>query len=166
MEWTGLDPDVHRTIQAALVITNDQLEVIYKGFELIVHQPDEIINKANDFVKNKLKTTLKKSERSKTSEADAEFKILEAIRKYSDENCSPLCGNSIWQDRRFIVKQFPNLNKYLHYRNIDVSSIKELYRRWRPDQSEYKKKDAHTALEDIKESISELEYYRKVGFIG
>lgn len=166
LEMTGVDPEVHRIMQVATLITNQELEVLYDGTEIIIHQPEEALSAANGFVKENLREILEKSRKSTIAESEAEEQLLQIVEKFTTKKKSPLCGNSIWVDRRFVFKYMPRLETHLLYRNIDVSSIKELYKRWRPDLNEFKKKKAHTALEDIKESIAELKYYRKIGFIG
>jgi len=166
LEMTGTDPEVHHIMQVAMVITNQELEVLYEGIEIIIHQPEEVLSAANDFVKRNLQEIIEKSRKSSTTKLQAEEQLLQIVKKFTTEKMSPLCGNSIWVDRRFVFKYMPKLDSHLLYRNIDVSSIKELYKHWRPNLEEFKKKKAHTALEDIRESIAELKYYRKIGFVG
>lgn len=166
LEMTGLDAEIHRVTQIALMVTNQELEVLDDGIEIVVHQPEEVLSMANSWVKENLQRMLEKSRNATVSEAEAEGQLLQIIKKYTTEKTSPLCGNSVWVDRKFVSKYMPRLEILLHYRNIDVSSIKELYRRWRPDLKEFEKKKAHTPLEDIRESIAELKYYREIGFIG
>lgn len=166
LEMTGVNSEFDRILQIGVVVTNDQLEIIDEGFELIVHQPEDVLLKANEFVKVNLADILRKSKESEISELEAESKVMSKIADFVFEKSSPLCGNSIWQDRRFIAKYMPKLDQYLNYRNIDISTIKELYKRWKPEGKVFEKKKGHTALEDIKESIAELVYYREIGFIG
>lgn len=166
LEMTGTDPEIHHIMQIAMVITNQELEVLDEGIEIIIHQPEEVLSTANNFVKENLREILEKSKNSSLTESLAEEQLLQIVKKFTTPQKSPLCGNSIWVDRRFIFKYMPILDSHLLHRNIDVSSIKELYKRWRPNLEEFKKKKTHTALEDIKESIAELKYYRKIGFIG
>ena len=166
LEMTGTDPEVHHIMQVAMVITNQELEVLYEGIEIIIHQPEEVLSAANDFVKRNLQEIIEKSRKSSTTKLQAEEQLLQIVKKFTTEKMSPLCGNSIWVDRRFVFKYMPKLDSHLLYRNIDVSSIKELYKRWRPNLEEFKRKKAHTTLEDIRESIAELKYYRKIGFVG
>jgi len=166
LEMTGTDPEVHHIMQVAMVITNQELEVLYEGIEIIIHQPEEVLSAANDFVKRNLQEIIEKSRKSSTTKLQAEEQLLQIVKKFTTEKMSPLCGNSIWVDRRFVFKYMPKLDSHLLYRNIDVSSIKELYKRWRPNLEEFKRKKAHTTLEDIRESIAELKYYRTIGFIG
>ena len=166
LEMTGTDPEVHHIMQVAMVITNQELEVLYEGIEIIIHQPEEVLSAANDFVKRNLQEIIEKSRKSSTTKLQAEEQLLQIVKKFTTEKMSPLCGNSISVDRRFVFKYMPKLDSHLLYRNIDVSSIKELYKHWRPNLEEFKKKKAHTAVEDIRESIAELKYYRKIGFVG
>ena len=166
LEMTGTDPEAHHIMQVGMVITNQELEVLDNGIEIIIHQPEEVLSAANDFVKENLREILEKSRKSTTLESQAEEQLLQIAKKFTTKKMSPLCGNSIWVDRRFVFKYMPKLDSHFLHRNIDVSSIKELYKRWRPNLKEFRKKKAHTALEDIKESIAELKYYREIGFIG
>lgn len=166
LEMTGLDSDIHRITQIALLITNQALEVLYDGIEIVIHQPEEILSTANSWVKENLSGMLEKSRKATASESNVEEQLLQIVQKFTTPKMSPLCGNSIWIDRKFIFKYLPKLEAHLLHRNIDVSSTKELYKRWRPDLKEFAKKKTHTPLEDVKESIAELKYYRKIGFIG
>lgn len=166
LEMTGLDLDKARIIQISLVITNQELETLFNGLELAVHQSDEVLLDAEEWVRTNLKDQLKQSQKSPLSESEAEQQLLEVITQYCDEKTSPLCGNSVSNDKRFLIKYMPTLNNYLSHRSIDVSTVKELFKRWKPGQKLYVKGDAHTALQDIEESIGELKFYRDIGFIG
>jgi len=162
---TGLDVDRHRIVELAVIVTDAQLEVLADGLDLVVHQPSEALAEMDDFVR-KMHTKsglLGEIERSQLSLDDAGKQAVEYITRFVPEpGTAPMCGNSIGVDRRFLDRYLPELDRYLHYRSIDVSSIKELCRRWYP--AVYKKRpskaEAHRALDDIRESIAELRYYR------
>jgi len=164
LEMTGLNPDTDKIIEIATVITDSQLSVVAQGPVLAVHQPDSILTTMDEWnTRTHGGSGLTQRVRESTlSEADAERLTLEFIQEYVPKNRSPLCGNSICQDRRFLVRGMPNLESYLHYRNLDVSTLKELVRRWKPEiASGFDKKNTHKALDDILESIGELKYYRE-----
>jgi len=164
LEMTGLNPDTDKIIEIATVITDSQLNVVAQGPVLAVHQADSILNTMDEWnTRTHGGSGLTQRVRESTlSEADAERLTLEFIQEYVPKNRSPLCGNSICQDRRFLVRGMPNLESYLHYRNLDVSTLKELVRRWKPEiASGFDKKNTHKALDDILESIGELKYYRE-----
>ncbi|MCO5096113.1 MAG: oligoribonuclease [Rhodocyclaceae bacterium] len=163
MEMTGLDPDRDRVIEIAMVATDSALTILAESPVAVVHQPDAVLDAMDEWNKS----THGKSglvDRVRASQADeamATARLLEFMRQYVPERASPMCGNSICQDRRFMARWLPGLEAYFHYRNLDVSTLKELARRWKPEV--YKgvvKKGAHTALADIHESIEELRYYR------
>ena len=163
MEMTGLDPDRDRVIEIAMVATDSALTILAESPVAVVHQPDAVLDAMDEWNKS----THGKSglvDRVRASQADeamATAQLLEFMRQYVPERVSPMCGNSICQDRRFMARWLPGLEAYFHYRNLDVSTLKELARRWKPEV--YKgvvKKGAHTALADIHESIEELRYYR------
>ncbi|MEZ5618535.1 MAG: oligoribonuclease [Rhodocyclaceae bacterium] len=163
MEMTGLDPDRDRVIEIAMVATDSALTILAESPVAVVHQPDAVLDAMDEWNKS----THGKSglvDRVRASQADeamATAQLLEFMRQYVPERASPMCGNSICQDRRFMARWLPGLEAYFHYRNLDVSTLKELARRWKPEV--YKgvvKKGAHTALADIHESIEELRYYR------
>jgi oligoribonuclease len=165
LEMTGLDVERHRIVELAVIVTDARLEVLADGLDLVVHQPPQILVEMDDFVR-KMHTKsglLGEIERSQLSLEAAGKQAVEYITRFVPErDTAPMCGNSIGVDRRFLDKYLPELDRYLHYRSIDVSSIKELCRRWYPDV--YKKRpskaEAHRALDDIRESIAELRYYR------
>ena len=163
MEMTGLDCNQHVILEVAVVITNSNLDVLETSDSYAIYQPDDELNKMdkwniNTHSKSGLVDRVKQSEYSINH---VESKILELVHKYTKKHSSPLCGNTIYQDRKFIIKYMPKLEEYLHYRNIDVSSIKELAKRWYPDiYKGFKKHNKHEALADIIESINELKYYR------
>jgi oligoribonuclease len=162
-EMTGLNPETERLIEIAIVVTGPNLEPRIEGPVLVIHQSDEQLDKMDAWNKGthgKSGLILKVKE-STLNEDVAQVELLEFIAQYVPKGASPMCGNSIGQDRRFLVKYMPKLEAYLHYRNLDVSTLKELARRWRPDvYSSFKKKQWHTALADVHESIDELIHYR------
>jgi oligoribonuclease len=162
-EMTGLDPDKERLIEIAIVITGPQLTPRIEGPVLVIHQSDVLLGAMDAWNKGTHGRSglIDKVKASTVSEAEAEKLILEFIARYVPKSVSPLCGNTISQDRRFLVKYMPKLEAYLHYRNLDVSTLKELAKRWRPDvYSGFRKAQKHTALADVHESIDELIHYR------
>ena len=164
LEMTGLDPDHDVIIEIATIITDSDLEVIAEGPELAIHQSDERLAGMDEWnqTHHKASGLIDRVKSSQVSMVEAEATTLEFISRYVEENQSPLCGNSVWQDRRFLTGQMPTLEQYLHYRLIDVSTVKELALRWRPDVAKgVVKKNEHLALADIRESIEELRHYRK-----
>ncbi len=163
-EMTGLDPDNERLIEIAVVVTGPNLEPRIEGPVLVIHQSDELLNKMDKWNKGTHGKSglIDKVKASTLSEADAETEILAFLKKYVPKATSPLCGNTISQDRRFLVKYMPKLDAFFHYRNIDVSTFKELAKRWRPEvYKAFKKQQKHTALADVHESIDELVHYRE-----
>jgi oligoribonuclease len=168
LEMTGLDPQVDTILEIATVITDGQLEVVAEGPNIVVHQPDEVLDAMNDWCKEHHGASglSDRVRASLVSLADAEAQTLDFIQQYVPEGKSPLCGNSIHQDRRFLVTYMAKLEGYLHYRNIDVSTVKELARRWYPDLSAPEKKGEHLSLADVLESIEELRFYRKAIFLS
>jgi oligoribonuclease len=162
-EMTGLDPEKERLIEIAIVVTGPQLTPRIEGPVLVIHQSDEVLDRMDKWNKGTHGKSglIDKVKTSAVTEADAEAQILAFIALYVPKSVSPLCGNTISQDRRFLVKYMPKLEAYLHYRNIDVSTFKELAKRWRPEvYNAFKKQQKHTALADVHESIDELEHYR------
>jgi oligoribonuclease len=160
-EMSGLEPNRERLLELAVIVTGPYLEPRIEGPVLVVHQPDEILNGMDAWNKGTHGKSglIDKVRVSVLTEAEAEQQLLDFVSRYVPKDVSPLCGNSISQDRRFLVNFMPKLEAYFHYRNLDVSTLKELAKRWRPDLG-YKKKQQHTALADVHESIDELEYYR------
>lgn len=163
MEMTGLDPDRDRVIEIAMVATDSTLNTLAESPVVVVHQPDAVLDAMDEWNKSTHGKSglVDKVRASQTDETAATEQLLEFMRQYVPERTSPMCGNSICQDRRFMARWLPGLEAYFHYRNLDVSTLKELARRWKPEV--YKgvvKKGAHTALADIHESIEELRYYR------
>jgi len=163
MEMTGLQPDSDRVIELAMLVTDPQLNVLATGPVLVVHQPDEVLEAMDSWNKSTHgKTGLIERVRASTlSEADAEKTAIEFLATHVPAASSPMCGNSICQDRRFLARWMPRLEAYFHYRNLDVSTLKELVRRWKPDLKAFSKEGKHEALADILESIEELKFYRR-----
>jgi oligoribonuclease len=163
MEMTGLEPDSDRILEIAVVITDARLETVAEGPVLAVHQPDAVLDAMDEWNRDTHgKSGLIERVRASTlSEADAEAQMLAFVQQYLPARTSPLCGNSVCQDRRFMARWMPKLEAWFHYRNLDVSTLKELARRWRPEVYEaVKKAGRHEALADIHESINELRHYR------
>ncbi|MER0203215.1 MAG: oligoribonuclease [Nitrosomonas sp.] len=164
MEMTGLNPDTDRIIEVALVITDSQLNTVAEGPVLVVHQPDEVLNgmdKWNQSTHSK-SGLIGKVKASHLNEAEVEAQLIEFLKLHVPTGASPMCGNSICQDRRFMVRSMPKLEAYFHYRNLDVSTLKELAKRWKPQiASGFSKDSKHEALSDIYDSINELKYYRE-----
>ncbi len=163
-EMTGLDPEKDRLLEIAVIVTGPNLSPRIEGPVCVIHQSDDLLNKMDAWNKGTHGKSglIDKVKASTTSEHDAEEAILAFIKKYVSKNSSPLCGNTISQDRRFLVKFMPKLEAYLHYRNLDVSTLKELSKRWKPEVfNSFKKQQKHTALADVHESIEELAHYRE-----
>lgn len=162
-EMTGLNPETERIIEIAVVITGPQLEPRVEGPVLVIHQSDELLGKMDAWNKGTHGRSglIDKVKASTTTEAQAEEELLQFLKKYVPKGKVPLCGNSIGQDRRFLARYMPKLEAFLHYRNVDVSTLKELAKRWKPEAySSFKKAQKHTALADVYESIDELAHYR------
>jgi oligoribonuclease len=163
-EMTGLDPEVDRLIEIAVVVTGPHLDPRVEGPVVVIHQSDEQMNRMDAWNKGTHGASglIDKVKASDLDEARAEDIILEFMSRFVPKNASPMCGNSISQDRRFLVRYMPRLEAFFHYRNLDVSTVKELARRWRPDVlNAFKKQQKHTALADVHESIDELAHYRE-----
>ena len=164
MEMTGLRPEIDRIIEVALVVTDSALNILATGPVLAIHQPDAIMA-AMDSWNTATHGRSGLTERVRTStvtEAQAQAQLIEFLRPWVPAGKSPMCGNSIGQDRRFMARTMPELEAYFHYRNLDVSTVKELCKRWRPEVARaFAKRSAHTALADIEESIDELRHYRE-----
>ena len=163
-EMTGLDPEVDRIIEIAVVVTGPHLSPRVEGPVFAIHQSDAQLDKMDAWNKGTHgKSGLTDRVKASTvDEAQAEAALIEFLSKYVPKNGSPLCGNTIGQDRRFLVKYMPRLEAFFHYRNLDVSTLKELSRRWRPEVYEsFKKQQRHTALADVHESIDEMAHYRE-----
>jgi len=162
LEMTGLDPDSDYIIEIATVITDPQLNILAEGPVLAIRQADAILDKMDDWNTHQHTKSglLERVRSSSVSCAEAEVATLEFLRQYVPLNTSPMCGNSICQDRRFLYRYMPELEKYFHYRNLDVSTVKELIKRWTTGQDQFVKNSSHLALDDIKDSIEELQHYR------
>ena len=163
-EMSGLDPEKERLLEIAVIVTSPDLSVRVAGPVLVIHQSDELLGKMDAWNQGTHKRSglLDKVKASTTTEAQAEATLIAFLKKYVSKGKSPMCGNTIGQDRRFLVKYMPKLEAYFHYRNLDVSTLKELARRWRPEVHDaFKKQQLHTALADVEESIEELVHYRE-----
>jgi oligoribonuclease len=164
LEMTGLEPETDRIIEIATIITDSKLNVVAEGPVLAIRQSEAVLGAMDEWnTRTHTGTGLVEKVRASTlDEAEAERLTLEFIRRHVPKNSSPLCGNSICQDRRFLYRYMPKLSEWLHYRNLDVSTLKELARRWKPAiVNGFSKKNTHSALDDIRESILELRYYRE-----
>ncbi len=164
MEMTGLDPERDRIIELAIVVTDGNLETVAESPVWVVHQPEPVLDAMDDWNKGTHGKSglIERVRASVLDEAAVEAAALAFVREYVPQRISPMCGNSIGQDRRFMVRYMPALEAWFHYRNIDVSTLKELCRRWKPEVAKgFEKASAHTALADIRESIEELKYYRE-----
>ncbi|HUL10594.1 MAG TPA: oligoribonuclease [Methylococcaceae bacterium] len=164
LEMTGLDPQNDFIIEIATVVTDKELNVLAEGPVLAVHQTEETLARMDDWNRKQhgesgLVTRVRASE---VNEAEAERRTLAFLEQWVPANTSPMCGNSICQDRRFLYRCMPKLEGFFHYRNLDVSTVKELAARWAPElKDNFKKKNSHLALDDILESIAELRFYRE-----
>lgn len=164
LEMTGLDTLHDDIIEIATIVTDDNLNILAEGPVCAIKVPDTVLNGMNEWcVRQHRESGLTdRVRRSKITLADAEQMTLEFLKKWVDEGVSPMCGNSICQDRRFLARQMPTLERYFHYRNLDVSTIKELCHRWRPDILKgHQKNGTHLALDDIRDSIRELRHYKE-----
>jgi oligoribonuclease len=164
MEMTGLDPDTDRVIEVAAIVTDAHLNVLAEGPVFVIHQADEVLDGMDSWNKGTHGRSglIERVKASTVSESQAEAEMIEFLRRYVPQGKSPMCGNSICQDRRFMARHMPALEAFFHYRNVDVSTLKELCRRWKPELiAGFKKHQLHTALADIRESVEELKYYRE-----
>jgi oligoribonuclease len=166
LEMTGLDIDKCHILQFAVLVTDKDLNILDPGLDIVIHQDETVLKNMDEWNLNHHTSSglLDQVKNSSISVAQAEAQVLKYAGKFVSDHTSPLCGNSIYNDRRFIIKYMKNLDNFLHYRLIDVSTIKELYKLWHPELPEFPKKKTHQALDDIKESIAELKYYREVFF--
>ena len=169
LEMTGLDPDTDVVVEIATLITDDDLAIVAEGPDLVVHQPPEVLDRMGDFVRamHTKSGLLEAIETSTTTLAEASEATMTFLQEHIDEaRTVPLCGNSIGTDRRFLLRWLPEIEEFLHYRSIDVSTIKELARRWHPDvlKSAPDKAGGHRAMDDIRESVAELRHYRAALF--
>ncbi len=164
MEMTGLDPDNDRVIEVAAIVTDPELNVLAEGPVFAIHQPDAVLDAMDAWNKGTHGRSglIDRVKASTVTEAAAEQQMIEFLKQYVPAGKSPMCGNSICQDRRFMARHMPALEAFFHYRNLDVSTLKELCRRWKPELiAGFKKHQLHTALADIRESVEELRYYRE-----
>ncbi|CAM3803990.1 oligoribonuclease [Bordetella sputigena] len=164
MEMTGLDPEKERIIEVAVVVTEPDLTVVAEGPALAIHQPDSLLDAMDSWNKatHGKSGLIEKVKASTITEAQAEDILIAFLSQHVPAGKSPLCGNTISQDRRFMFRYMPRLEQFFHYRNLDVSTLKELARRWRPDvYKSFEKKSRHEALADIHDSIDELKHYRE-----
>lgn len=163
-EMTGLEPEVDRIIEIAVIVTDPLLECRIEGPVFAIHQSDVLLNGMDAWNKGTHGKSglIDRVKASTVTEEDAQAQLIAFLSQYVPANGSPMCGNSIGQDRRFLVKYMPKLEAFFHYRNVDVSTLKELAKRWKPEvAASFKKKQRHTALADVHESIDELEHYRQ-----
>jgi oligoribonuclease len=168
LEMTGLDPEHAVIIEIASLVTTTNLDVVATGPAIAIHQPARILDTMMDPWSRDTHTAsglLDKVRASGVSAEQAEEATIQFLSSHTGPGESPLCGNSVWQDRRFLVKYMPRLNDFLHHRNIDVSTLKELVRRWYPHIPWFTKQNTHTAVADIHESIEELRFYRQRVFV-
>jgi oligoribonuclease len=164
LEMTGLVPERHRIIEIATIVTDSSLGILAEGPTIAIHQSDEELAAMDDWnTRQHTQSGLAQRVReSRVSEADAEAQTLAFLGHWVPSNKSPMCGNSICQDRRFLARWMPQLERHFHYRNLDVSTLKELCARWAPDVAKgFTKESTHLALADIRDSITELKYYRE-----
>ena len=167
LEMTGLNPDSDRIIEIATIVTDAQLNILAEGPMLAIHQKDIVLNAMDEWNTRQHGQSglTERVRRSTITEAEAEAQTIEFLSRFVDAKKSPMCGNSICQDRRFLYRTMPKLEAFFHYRNLDVSTVKELARRWRPEIMQgFSKESTHLALNDIRDSIDELRYYREYFF--
>ena len=164
LEMTGLDTQADRIIEIATIVTDAALNVVAEGPVLAIHQSNDVLDSMDDWNRTTHGGSglIERVRESRVTTAEAEVRTLEFLTGHVDAGCSPMCGNSICQDRRFLAREMPSLEKFFHYRNLDVSTVKELARRWAPAVLEgVAKTSTHLALDDIRESIRELDHYRR-----
>ena len=164
MEMTGLEPDTDRIIEVAVVVTDMHLNILAEGPVFAIHQSDETLDKMDAWNKGTHGRSglIERVKASTVTEADAEAALITFLKNFVPAGKSPMCGNTICQDRRFMARGMPKLEAFFHYRNVDVSTLKELCKRWKPEiVGGFKKHQKHTALADIIESVEELRYYRE-----
>jgi oligoribonuclease len=166
LEMTGLDPDTDYIIEIATVITDPQLNILAEGPVIAIHQDEAVLDKMDEWnTRQHTRSGLaERVRKSPYSTAEAESMTLEFLKKFVPPATSPMCGNSICQDRRFLYRLMPELENYFHYRNLDVSTVKELVKRWTDGRDQFSKNASHLALDDIKDSIEELQHYREKFF--
>ncbi len=164
LEMTGLSPAQDRIIEIATIVTDAQLNPLAEGPVLAVHQSDDLLDGMDEWNTEHHNNSglVARVKESRISEMQAQAQTLDFLKEYVEAGMSPMCGNSICQDRRFLANYMPELEAFFHYRNLDVSTLKELARRWKPEILDgFKKENKHLALDDIRESIAELQYYRE-----
>ncbi|WP_047048990.1 oligoribonuclease [Vibrio mexicanus] len=164
LEMTGLDPETHKVIEIATIVTDSELNILAEGPVLAIHQPENELDKMDEWCTTTHTGSglVDRVRESSVSEQEAVRQTIEFLEDWVPAGASPICGNSVGQDRRFLYKHMPELEQYFHYRYIDVSTLKELTRRWKPEVLKgFSKTGSHLALDDIRESIAELQYYRK-----
>ena len=164
LEMTGLDPDRDHIIEIATIVTDSQLVTLAEGPVIAIHQPDVVLEAMDEWNRRTHGESglIERVRHSDVTAAEAERRTLEFLESHAEPGASPMCGNSICQDRRFLYREMPRLEKFFHYRNLDVSTVKELARRWAPEVlAGLGKESRHAALDDVRESIRELEYYRR-----
>ena len=167
LEMTGLDPSKDRIIEIATIVTDSDLTILAEGPVFAIHQTDALLAQMDEWNTEHHHSSglVDRVKNSQVNEQEVEETILKFLKQHTTEGKSPLCGNSVWQDRRFLARYMPNLEKYFHYRLIDVSTIKELAMRWAPTiYNGFQKESRHLALDDIRDSINELKYYRQFLF--
>jgi oligoribonuclease len=168
MEMSGLLPETDRILEIAMIVTDGDLNIVAEGPVLVVHQEDAVLDRMDAWNKGTHSKSglIDKVKASTLTEVEVEAECLAFLKQHVKSSISPMCGNTIHQDRRFMNRYMPKLEAYFHYRNIDVSTIKELCKRWQPEIAKgFSKQQAHTALADIIESVEELRYYREKLFI-
>lgn len=168
LEMTGLDPVRHVIIEIAVLVTDKDLNILAEGPDIVIGHPEKVFEGMEKWSLDHHRASglLERARASSYDTRSAEKQVLEFVKQQAQPGQVPLCGNSIWQDRRFLMAYMPELEAFFHYRNVDVSSIKELVKRWYPSLPDFQKKKDHRALKDIIESVEELKYYRDKVFVG
>ncbi|SIO26005.1 oligoribonuclease [Salinivibrio sp. ES.052] len=164
LEMTGLDPEAHKIIEIATIVTDAQLNILAEGPVLAIHQPQDELNKMDDWCTRTHTQSglVDRVQQSEINEQDAIDQTIAFLSQWVPAGASPICGNSVGQDRRFLYRHMAALERYFHYRTVDVSTLKELTRRWKPEVLDgFSKRGTHLALDDIRESIAELQFYRE-----
>lgn len=161
LEMTGLNPFHDQILEVATVITDSQLEILADGPVIAIHQPEDVLDAMDRWNAEHHRSSglIDRVRQSTYTCRQAELETLDFIRRWVGDRISPMCGNSVWHDRRFLARFMPELERYFHYRNIDVSTLKELALRWAPDLAMFNKENKHLAMDDIRESIAELKHY-------
>lgn len=169
LEMTGLDSERDVILEIASMVTDDNLQVLQEGPSLVIHHDNTVLDRISNEVKELFSKSdlIERVKQSTTTIADAQAQTVAFIKQYANDELPPLCGNSVWQDRLFLARYMPDVLKHLHYRIIDVSTVKELVNRWYPNDpdAEFVKEDTHRALADIRASIAELKQYRRCFFV-